>query len=377
MTLYDPSPVQVADLGTQFFLRPSDVGQPGVTRAKASAPRLAEINTYVPIQVLDVPELTPDVLKAYQVVVLTHQNLAEQLRVNDATHDTGTHFIAADARGLFGRVFNDFGSQFLCKDPTGEAPLSGMVVSVERDARGTVTTLDETRHGLQDGDTVTFSEVEGMTELNDMPPRPVTVTGPYTFTIGDTSSFGEYKGGGVFRQVKQPAMLSFKSLRESLAAPEFLISDFAKMERPPVLHAAFEALSAFEAEAQRSPRPRNAEDAAVVLAKTRELLAARGQAPDAEGDKALASLVSELAYQASGDLSPMVAFIGGFVAQEVLKACSGKFHPLVQYLYVDSLEALPDGVAQLPESEFAPQNSRYDGQAVSYTHLTLPTNREV
>jgi len=366
VTLYDPSPVQVADLGTQFFLRPSDVGQPGVTRAKASAPRLAEINTYVPIQVLDVPELTPDVLKAYQVVVLTHQNLAEQLRVNDATHDTGTHFIAADARGLFGRVFNDFGSQFLCKDPTGEAPLSGMVVSVERDARGTVTTLDETRHGLQDGDTVTFSEVEGMTELNDMPPRPVTVTGPYTFTIGDTSSFGEYKGGGVFRQVKQPAMLSFKSLRESLAAPEFLISDFAKMERPPVLHAAFEALSAFEAEAQRSPRPRNAEDAAVVLAKTRELLAARGQAPDAEGDKALASLVSELAYQASGDLSPMVAFIGGFVAQEVLKACSGKFHPLVQYLYVDSLEALPDGVAQLPESEFAPQNSRYDGQVAVF-----------
>ncbi len=58
----------------------------------------------------------------------------------------------------------------------------------------------------------------------------------------------------------------------------------------------------------------------------------------------------------------MVAYVGGFVAQEVLKACSGKFHPLVQHLYVDSLESLPDSVASLPESEFAPTNSRYDGQ---------------
>lgn len=38
----------------------------------------------------------------------------------------------------------------------------------------------------------------------------------------------------------------------------------------------------------------------------------------------------------------MVAFFGGLVAQEVLKACSGKFHPIQQFLYFDSLESLPD-----------------------------------
>lgn len=72
-----------------------------------------------------------------------------------------------------------------------------------------VTTLDETRHGLEDGDFVTFSEVKGMEELNGCEPRKVAVKGPYTFTIGDTSSLGDYKSGGIFQQVKMPKLVSF------------------------------------------------------------------------------------------------------------------------------------------------------------------------
>lgn len=363
VSLYDPHPVEIADLSSQFFLRPEDVGRPGVTRASATAGRLAEINQYVPIRVLDVPTLDAEALRQFKVVVLTHASLQEQLRINDLTHDSGTHFIATDTRGLFGYVFDDFGSNFVCKDQTGEPELSGMVVSVARDGEGLVTTLDETRHGLQDGDYVTFAEVQGMTQLNGCVPRRVTVKGPYTFTIGDTSSFDMYTGGGIFRQVKQPCELSFRSLRDSRAAPECLISDFAKMERPLLLHSAFEALSVFEEQHQRSPRPHDAVDADAVLEGTRALLVSRGHMP--EGEEAVEKferLVREFASQATGDLPPMSAFIGGFVAQEVLKACSSKFHPLVQYMYVDALEALPSGVSALPASEFAPQNTRYDRQ---------------
>lgn len=49
----------------------------------------------------------------------------------------------------------------------------------------------------------------------------------------------------------------------------------------------------------------------------------------------------------------MVAVIGGLVAQEVLKACSGKFHPIYQLFYFDSLESLPNDLPQDPE-EYAP-----------------------
>lgn len=363
VTLYDPKPVMMSDLSSQFFLRKEDVGKPGVMRASATASRLAELNSYVPIKALDVPSLDKETLQSFKVVVMTHALLSEQLRVNDMTHGSGTHFLSADVRGLFGTVFADLGTNFTCKDTNGEPPMDGIVVSVTQDKEGLVTTIDEKRHGLQDGDFVTFSEVQGMTELNGIEPRRVTVKGPYTFTIGDTSSFGQYKGGGLFKQVKMPEFLNFKSLRESLAAPECIISDFAKMDRPIILHAAFEALSSFEEQHGRSPRPRSKEDARAVVEQAQAILQSRGQLPEGEEANKLATwLTTELAFQATGDLSPMVAFIGGFVAQEVLKACSGKFHPLLQHMYVDVLEALPKEVPSLPESEFAPIGSRYDGQ---------------
>lgn len=72
-----------------------------------------------------------------------------------------------------------------------------------------VTCLDETRHGLEDGDFVTFTEVQGMTGLNGCAPRKVAVKGPYTFTIGDTSDLGVYKTGGIFTQVKMPKAIKF------------------------------------------------------------------------------------------------------------------------------------------------------------------------
>jgi len=40
-----------------------------------------------------------------------------------------------------------------------------------------VTCLDETRHSFQDGDYVTFTEVQGMVELNRCEPRKIKVLG--------------------------------------------------------------------------------------------------------------------------------------------------------------------------------------------------------
>lgn len=81
-----------------------------------------------------------------------------------------------------------------------------------QDKEGLVTCLDETRHGLEDGDFVTFVEVQGMEELNECEPRKVSVKGPYTFSIGDTSNLGSYERGGVFTQVKMPKIIEFVSV---------------------------------------------------------------------------------------------------------------------------------------------------------------------
>jgi ubiquitin-activating enzyme E1 len=48
LTLHDPAPVAIADLSSQFFLHKEDVGKP---RDQVTAPRVAELNAYTPIDI--------------------------------------------------------------------------------------------------------------------------------------------------------------------------------------------------------------------------------------------------------------------------------------------------------------------------------------
>lgn len=290
----------------------------------------------------------------YQVVVLTGTALKEQIVIGDYCHSKGIYFITADTFGLFGSIFCDFGPDFTVIDATGENPTSGIVAGI--DEEGLVSALDETRHGLEDGDYVTFSEVEGMEALNNGEPRKITVKGPYTFSIGEVSGLGQYKRGGLFTQVKMPKKVEFKTITESLKDPEFVMSDFAKFDRPQQLHVGFQALHAFSLSQGRLPKPMNQEDAVALVGGAQAFAKANGI--EVELDE---KLLTELSYQAQGDLNPMAAFFGGLTAQEILKAVSGKFNPVKQWLYFDSLESIPENTKR-SEELCAPVGSRYDGQ---------------
>ncbi|KAI9830618.1 MAG: hypothetical protein M1819_005428 [Sarea resinae] len=354
LTLYDPTPASISDLSSQFFLHPEDVGKP---RATVTAPRVSELNPYTPVGVHPSENLTSNLsqLSRYQVVVLTATPLKDQLTISEYCHEHGIYLVIADTFGLFGSIFTDFGKNFAVGDTNGETVTSGIVADIDSD--GLVSALDETRHGLEDGDYVTFSEVKGLEGLNNADPRKVTVKGPYTFSIGDVSSLGQYRGGGIYTQVKMPKFLDFEPLTAQLKKPEFLISDYAKFDRPAQLHVGFQALHTFAQNHNGEfPRPHHDGDAAEVI-KHAESLAGQGEDRVELDEK----LLRELSYQARGDLSPMATFFGGLAAQEVLKSVSGKFHPIFQWLYFDSLESLPTSTKR-SEELCKPLNTRYDGQ---------------
>lgn len=357
LTLYDPTPAAIADLSSQFFLRPEDVGKP---RDLVTSPRVAELNAYTPVSIHSSSSLTSDLSQfdKYQVVVLTNTPLKDQLIIAQYLHHKGIYLVVVDTFGLFGYIFCDFGKSFKVTDPTGEAPISGIVAGINED--GLVSALDETRHGLEDGDFVTFTELVGLEPLNSAEPRKVTVKGPYTFSIGDISGLGQYKRGGIFTQVKVPKIIDFKPLSESINQPEFLISDWAKFDRPQQLHIGIQAIHAFVEQLNRLPKPMDEDDALTII-ESSKAFAAR-QKLDVQFDE---KLLRELSFQAQGDLNPMAALFGGLAAQEVLKAVSGKFTPINQWLYFDSLESLCQNSVRTKES-CKPLNSRYDGQIVVF-----------
>lgn len=238
VTLHDDAICSITDLSSQFYLTENDIGK---NRAEACFKQLSELNMYVPTRAYT-GTLDEDFLKKFRVVVLTTSSLVEQLRIAEILHANNIALIIADTRGIFAQVFCDFGPSFTVVDTNGEPTVSAMIADISRDTEGVVTCIDDTRHGMEDGDYVTFSEIQGMTELNNCEPIKIKVLGPYTFSIGDTTKFSKYERGGIASQVKMPKVISFKPLKESLKAPEYVYTDFGKFDHPQQLHIAFQAL---------------------------------------------------------------------------------------------------------------------------------------
>ncbi|XP_041129070.1 ubiquitin-like modifier-activating enzyme 1 [Polyodon spathula] len=357
VTVHDSAAAEWRDLSSQFYLREEDLGK---NRAETTQPRLAELNSYVSVSAYT-GALTEEYLQQFQVVVLTNASLEEQLKIAEVCHSSGIKLVIADTRGLFGQLFCDFGEEMIVLDPNGEQPLSAMISMITKDSAGVITCLDEARHGFESGDYVSFTEIQGMTELNNCEPVEIKVLGPYTFSICDTSSFSDYVRGGIVSQVKMPKKISFKSLSASLAEPEFVLTDFAKFERPGQLHVGFQALHQYQKQHGRIPKPWSQSDAEEFVSLCKSLNESlTGSAKQEQLDEVL---LKKLAYLAMGDLAPVNAFIGGLAAQEVMKACTGKFMPIMQWLYFDSLECFPEEEEfMLSEEECAPRNCRYDGQ---------------
>ncbi|KAF6030276.1 UBA1 [Bugula neritina] len=349
--LHDTEPVHISDLASQFFFQESDVGQ---NRAVVVTPRVSELNSYVSTESYT-GQLTTEFISKFQVVVLTNSSLDQQIEISEYCHSHDIKFIVAETYGLFGHIFCDFGDKFTVSDTNGENPLSVMIASISKDKEGVVTCLDETRHGMESGDFVTFSEVHGMVELNGSAPREIKVLGPYTFSIGDTSALSDYVRGGIATQTKQPKDISFKSLKDSLTAPEFMITDFAKFGRAEQCHIAFQALHEYKKQHGCLPKPWCRADGKSFLELTKSINEKSAAKAELDDD-----LILKLSYVAAGDLCPMQTVIGGITAQEAMKACSGKFMPIQQHMHFDALECLAEG--ELEEAAVKCNNSRYDGQ---------------
>lgn len=396
VTLYDKTPTSYLDLAAQFYLTENDLNTP---RASACVTKLAELNPYVQVEEYS-GELVESFLTAFRVVVLVNSSQSEAQRINRVCHEHDVAFISTEARGVFGSVFCDFGKAFTIYDKDGNQPITSMISSISYTSPPLVTVSDDAGHGLESDDYVMFRELRGdLAFLNDGTPRKVKVMGPYTFTLEfeddadkqlmekanqDDSVGGE--SGGYVTSVKMPVTMKFKALEEALVNPgEFLISDFAKMESPSLLHFAFQALDVFQTKHDgRYPSPGNFSEAYEVFAHVLQMnkdAKDRGQfyLESLDEEKNLKEAKKNVFALASGSvcvIAPMSAFLGGVVGQETLKGCSGKFTPIHQFFYFEAIECLPsellDAFAAFDANkplnsdvwiqELKPCNTRYDAQ---------------
>jgi ubiquitin-activating enzyme E1 len=127
-------------------------------------------------------------------------------------------------------------------------------------------------------------------------------------------------------------------------------------------HVAFTAVLVFAARNNNAfPRPNNADDAAEVVKIAKELISTGEIA--LEGFEVDETFCLKLATHAAIELQPLSAFLGGVLAQEVVKS-TGKFTPIPGWMHFSAFEALPDA-SSLP-TDTLPRGSRYDELAAIY-----------
>uniref|UniRef100_A0A671RPG8 Ubiquitin-like modifier-activating enzyme 6 n=1 Tax=Sinocyclocheilus anshuiensis TaxID=1608454 RepID=A0A671RPG8_9TELE len=330
VTFHDCKRCEVWDLGTNFFIREEDVHSQK-KRVEAVHSRVAELNPYVQVSVAtDVLDENTDLsfLKRYQCVVLTGTKLSLQKRIDYFCHSQQPpiKFIGCDVFGICSRVFCDFGEAFEVSDPTGEEPKELFIQNISQGNPGVVTCMDSRTHGLQTGQSVCFKEISGMSELNGTT-HQVTVLSPYSFAIGDTSSFQPYAHAGIFRLVKMPKIFTFETMEQQLSDPRLLTPDFSKPEAPLQLHTIMLALDAFLEQYARLPNIGCLQDAELLLKFTEEISRTLKNKVCINQE-----LVRSVSRCARGCLSPLAAAVGGIASQEVLKALTGKFSPLQQWV---------------------------------------------
>ncbi|XP_055389044.1 ubiquitin-like modifier-activating enzyme 1, partial [Condylostylus longicornis] len=374
VALHDPTISRIQDLASNFYLTEQDVQQ-GVSRAEACVKRLSELNDYVSTTIIE-GELSPEVLHQFDVVVVSDMKMSEMIRINRIcrSHEPSIGFVAMDGFGLCASVFVDFGDEFAVFDRNGEQPQSSIIEGITQDYPATVHLHQDKRNPFELGDFVQFREIQGMSELNNRMAVKILSSGRYSISIDcDTKELPAYLRDGVVEQVKVPSKIQFRSLELCLERPvasdedSLLVPDLAKFGRSEQLHFGIQAVYAYREKHGFLPPPRNSAAVEECLATANHLneQAKKSSEETNEGvnwksapvDSIDRAIIENIVYYASCHISPIAAFLGGVVAQEVVKF-TGKFTPLHQWLYFDAFECL----LKTPPVDTEPLNSRYDHQ---------------
>ncbi|KAJ3425836.1 ubiquitin-like modifier-activating enzyme [Anaeramoeba flamelloides] len=342
LTVQSTTKATLFDQTTHFFVSEKDVGE---NLAIVSAQKLQELNPYVDVKSLtkEFKDLSEETKKQYSIIICVDTLIGESVKINKYCRNNNIKSIYTGSYGLFSWCFCDFGEEFYIQDPTGEELKEILVTHITRESPGVITC--DKSHNLSTGDKIKFREVMGMEQLNDDNQAfIVKKVDLLRFSIPSTLEYSEYLGGGIITPQKQGKVMKFKSLEESILEPVFQLCDFAKMDSKQ-LHLAFRSIDKYRTEFGRYPNGWSIEDTNKVLEMAKKINEEAIETGSYIESKIDFDLIQKMSFTAKGKISPIASVMGGFVAQECVKAVTAKYTPLNQWLQFDCRELYPKKIS--------------------------------
>ena len=198
--IYDPEIVKINDLGSNFYLRMTDVGKK--RRDEATLNQLSQLNSRIKVSIMQGSII--ENIKNFNVIIITEIMKKEKIiEIDEFCRNNNIAFIYCSILGLSGFSFVDFGNGHIIYNDNGEENKNHKIEFIEENG---AVNLEDSICELSDEHYIKFREVRGMTQLNDGKPRKIKVISSRSFKIEDEelSKYPDYKSGGFVEGVKIP-----------------------------------------------------------------------------------------------------------------------------------------------------------------------------
>lgn len=268
-----------------YYLTENDIGK---KRSDIIGKRISELNTNCIVNKYS-GKINENILSKYNLVVFINPFFDENhFKLNEFCRSKNIKTIFTSSHGFYGYIFCDFGN-YITDDINGEKVKSGIILSCVDN----ICTTDK-NHDFSVGDKFKMNNQDNIYEI-------VKIISPREFSIDKSIDNNIFVNSGEYAEIKNKVQINFKSLRESINNPEFVITDFADFDMPAKLH-----------------------DINV------KILTGQKDTLNIE-DKFIKKIVD--AYD--GFLIPLNSVIGGLCAHNIISGLSNKYTPIKQWLYYE------------------------------------------
>ena len=326
--IHDNIKVRNIDLTSGYYYSEKDIGN---SRVKTIFSKLKELNPYV--EIIPVENFYETYKNTELVIICNFENFKfeEIININQELHDLNKKFISCSTLGLFGQIFCDFNNNFIVNDVDGEDPKTGNIISIKLDSEK-ITIESASDHNLGTCDNIKIKSPHGtfITKVTK-------VVNSKKFMVIYDKFFEEFTKNNfvnetTFEQIKDTKVINFQSMKECLRD--------------------FEKVSSFDAYNF---------DHTYFCHKL--FLEYQGLYELNELSEKQKELKDKFFKTSGGNFCPVQSVIGSIVAQEAMKAVTGKFTPITQWLYFDELNLI--NLDDLKDNDLN-KSSRYIGQEMIF-----------
>jgi ubiquitin-activating enzyme E1 len=287
------------------------------------------------------------------VLLVVDRPYSTTLSLNRLARLRNWTFVATETAGVFGQIFCDFGPAFVVHDIDGETPVNTPLDHIESlDETMLVHCISGERHDVSKGDLIRFQYRNG--DFSPERCRVVDVQTPFRFAaelvIAEDSSSATTEESFLsranqdavsFSRVKLPQTLSFKPLNaftdcSTIEESLFTACDLEKSHdalRRWTTMSCFRALSEFVKAQKRLPTEADS-DELWSLAQIAWSL------PNMDDHVKVKGYFRSFLSTCLAKFTPLQAVIGAIAAQEVMKAVTGLYTPVHQFLLYDCDEVV-------------------------------------